>query len=286
MALVLLLSLAVNDLPADRDSNNSPVEVQLDRETLVPVKDRTRGIRREENDAYFQVLEHAERTDYGRQQAQARNNLTEFERRFLENQQQAIAENPQQPRYRYSLYADLLKHPQQYRGELLSLRGHIRRLEEMPLTDGEREMGTAYQAYLFTEDSRTHPYILVCRHVPQEMPRGGGLIEEVSITGYFFKIYAYDAQDAARVAPLVLAQRLEWLPRQATQPLIDPLIGALAVTFVLLILFVGIWRISSRDRRAMQASRQKLAGQTGPIQFDLADESPADQTDDDSTSST
>ena len=103
----------------------------------------------------------------------------------------------------------------------------------------------------------------------------------MAVTGYFFKIYAYDAQDAARVAPLMIAQRLEWFPRQAAQPLVDPLLGALAVTAVLLILIVGIWRITSRDRRAREVSRQKLAEQTGPIRLDIDGDEPNDESEGD-----
>ncbi len=240
-------------------------ELQFDVDLLADVEDRTRGIRDSERDAYFQVLQYAESGDNQRQQEAARVNLKEFERQFEAQQKQVIEKNPKQPRYRFSLYADLLNHPQNYRGKLLTLRGHIRRLEEMPLIDGERDLGIAYQAYLFTEDSRTHPYIIICRSVPPEMPRGGDVMEEVEVTGYFFKIYAYDAQDTARVAPLVIAQRLNWFPQEESKPLVSPLLGSVIAGAVLLILVLILWRISIKDRQVREEQLRKMAEHHEPF---------------------
>jgi hypothetical protein len=226
------------------------------------VQDRTRGIRDAEREAYFRVLEFAEQKDNNRLREAAQQNLADFENQFYVAQQKAAAKNPGQPHYRFSLYAGLLNDPAAYRGKLLTLRGHIRRLEEMPLMDGDRDLGTAYQAYLFTDDSRTHPYIVVCRFVPPEMPRGGDIAEEVEVTGYFFKIYAYDAQDTARVAPLIIAQRLNWFPHQANLPLISPLLGGVLAAAAILMLIVVLWRISAKDRRIRETRLWKLAEET------------------------
>lgn len=249
-------------------------DVRLDPSVLQDVQDRTRGIREEERDAYFQTLEHAAKADYEQQQNLARKNLAAFEKDFELKQAQAVAKNPSQPRYRYSLYAHLLKQSEQYRGKLITLRGHIRRLEEMPLADGDGDAGVAYQSYLFTDDSRTHPYIIVSRNVPDGIPRGGDLNEEVALTGYFFKIYAYDAQDTARVAPLIITGRLQWFPRAPVKPLMNPLTGAFIAIGALLILIVLLWRITAGDRRARQARQEKMAKLAGPIPFDIDLETP------------
>jgi hypothetical protein len=43
--------------------------------------------------------------------------------------------------------------------------------------------------------------------------------ETVSVTGYFFKRWAYRAQDSTRLAPLILAKTLRWEPEPlAEQP--------------------------------------------------------------------
>ena len=102
---------------------------------------RTRGIGDDERDAYFQLLDYAARGDYKRQLALAERNYVKFEKRFYDNQKLALEKNPKQTRYRFSLYADLLKDPQAYRGQLLPLRGHVRRLEKMPLIDGDVDLG-------------------------------------------------------------------------------------------------------------------------------------------------
>ncbi len=232
---------------------------------LSAVQDKTRGIGDDERDAYFQLLDHAAHGNAETQWAEAEQNLREFQKRFYENQNRARAKDPSLPQYAFSLYADLLKKPQIYRGQLLPLEGHIRRLEKMPLLDGDEDLGTAYQTYLFTDDSRTHPYIIVCREVPPGMPQGGDVQEDVAVAGYFFKIYAYDAQDAARIAPLLLAKRLEWFPRQPAEPIIPPLWGGIAATAVLLILVAVIWRIAAKDRHVRRERLRKMADSAEPF---------------------
>jgi len=231
---------------------------------LSAVQDRTRGIRDEERDAYFQLLDYAAAGNPEAQAAAAARNLTGFEQEFREEQERARAKNPELPRYRYSLYADLLKNPQRYRGELLTLSGHIRRLEKMPLIDGDEDRGVAFQSYLFTEDSRSHPYIIVTREVADGMPRGN-VLEEATVTGYFLKIYAYDAQDAARVAPLILAGRLQWRPREKPAPLIPTVWGIVIAGGVVLILVLLLARIAVKDRQVRLAHQKKIAESAEPF---------------------
>lgn len=232
---------------------------------LGSVQDKTRGIGDEERDAYFQLLDYAAGGDYKQQKAVAEKNLANFEQQFYDNQKLALKKAPNSPRYRFSLYADMLKNPQAYRGRLVPLRGHVRRVEEMPLVDGDVDLGVAFQAYLFTEDSRTHPYIIVCREVPPGMPRGGDVLEEVAVTGYFFKLYAYDAQDAVRVAPLLIAQQIEWFPRQEAAPVLSPFWGSLVAAVALLILVAFLWRITAKDRRIRQERLRKMADDAAPF---------------------
>ena len=66
-------------------------DVRLDPSVLQDVQDRTRGIREEERDAYFQTLEHAAKADYEQQQNLARKNLAAFEKDFELKQAQAVA---------------------------------------------------------------------------------------------------------------------------------------------------------------------------------------------------
>lgn len=232
---------------------------------LSSVQDKTRGIGDDERDAYFQLLKYAADGDYKQQQAVAEKNLANFEQQFYDNQKLALEKDPNGPRYRFSLYADMLKNPQAYRGQLVPLQGHVRRVEEMPIVDGDVDLGVAFQAYLFTEDSRTHPYIIVCREVPPGMPRGGDVLEEVAVTGYFFKLYAYDAQDAVRIAPLLIAQRIEWFPRQEAAPVISPFWGSVVATLALLILIAFLWRITAKDRRIRQERLRKMADDAPPF---------------------
>jgi hypothetical protein len=40
----------------------------------------------------------------------------------------------------------------------------------------------------------------------------GDIQEEVQFTGYYFKMYGYDAEDTTRKAPMILAGEVEWTP--------------------------------------------------------------------------
>ena len=45
-----------------------------------------------------------------------------------------------------------------------------------------------------------------------QLPVNGDIQEEVEFTGYYFKMYGYDAQDVTRKAPMILAGEVKWIP--------------------------------------------------------------------------
>ncbi|MEI6324334.1 MAG: hypothetical protein WCO91_02665 [Gemmataceae bacterium] len=47
--------------------------------------------------------------------------------------------------------------------------------------------------------------------LPKGMPVGGSVVATVEVTGYFFKVYGYRAQDGLRAAPMLLAKTLDRL---------------------------------------------------------------------------
>jgi hypothetical protein len=52
--------------------------------------------------------------------------------------------------------------------------------------------------------------VVVFQGKPDGLEVGGDLTEEVRVTGYFFKLYRYDAQDSSWKAPFLLAGAVEW----------------------------------------------------------------------------
>ena len=73
---------------------------------------------------------------------------------------------------------------------------------------------------------------------------GDNILERVAVTGYFFKLYGYEARDTTRLAPLILASRLEWFPGETeTEQEVSPVLYAAVAGTVLIALVVILWLI-------------------------------------------
>jgi hypothetical protein len=72
-------------------------------------------------------------------------------------------------------------------------------------------------------------------------------------------MYIYDARDGGRMAPMFLAQRLEWNPppEPARGPPLIYVFPAVAAVVGLLIFF--IWRANRKDRQLQAARHEKNA---------------------------
>ena len=157
-------------------------------------------------------------------------------------------------------FASLFNDPAAHRGELVALQGHVRRVTEFDAGPNPYGFVKLYEAWLFTAESGTNPYVVVCGSVPAGMPRGDGVLEEVRTEGYFFKKYAYRAGDGMRLAPLVLADRLVWLrssPRSSSHSPATYLFGS-AVAIVIG-LGVSVWVFARTRQRFAAAEADRIA---------------------------
>jgi len=222
----------------------------LDPELLAPVQHKTLGILDAERDPYYRVLQQARDADPARLRAAARRNI-----------QQRRAEVPQfrDASGAFPLFVDIFKNPEQWHGRLVTLRGHVRRVVSYPAGENAFGLTTLYEAWLYTEDSQTNPAVVVCSSIPEGMPTGDQMTEEASVTGYFFKIYGYRAQDTTRIAPLILAQRLEWHPVEApSTTLFSMIVGGIVLAAVLAAI-AWQWTAAQRDRaRRAERHREEL----------------------------
>jgi hypothetical protein len=66
--------------------------------------------------------------------------------------------------------------------------------------------------------------VVYCLHLPEAFPTGMELVEEAEVTGFFFKRWAYLAQDTFRTAPMLLARTIRWqkAPEAAARSLPKP----------------------------------------------------------------
>ena len=217
-------------------------EVVLDPGLLATVKHRTFGIRDEERVAYYSVLNQARNTSVSRQSSAARDFETTRLGRYLRQRNKSKEE--------FSVFVDLFQHPESYKGRPVKLAGNIRRLVSIPAGENLYGLETLYEAWLFADDSQNNPAVIVCSSIPSEMPTGDNLSEPGRVTGYFFKMYAYRAQDTTRVAPLILAHKLDWQPVDSSEKSeILSLLGLLVVLSAVLAGCGFMLRSARRDRR-------------------------------------
>jgi hypothetical protein len=204
-------------------------EVQIDRRILADVRDNTLGVRSEEADPFFRLLAHTLQTPASSLAMAARKDV---------------------------LYLNLMTESDTFRGELVSISGDLRRLNRFPASENPYGVVDLYEGWVFTADSGTNPYRVVCTVIPKDMPTGEAINLPVRVSGYFFKREGYETPGGLHVAPLLLAKTIAWnLPPSLppTDPGIAPyLIGSLIFLCALLggvLFFIAVADTRSQRRR-------------------------------------
>lgn len=180
----------------------------------------------------------------------------------------------------FPTYADIVINDHiAYNGQLMTLRGRVRQITKSPADEKIRyDLGTLYEVWFYTEDSQAHPTVAICTSLPPDLlnkarEEGERLDETVSVTGYFFKMYGYEAQDTIQIknkirfAPMLLARQIEWRPPPSERKLLSaiyvlPFIAALVVGMIYV-----LWRIKREDR---QFRRQLSMGTETVTMHDLS----------------
>ena len=210
------------------------------------VVQRTAGLRDEERPVLERLLFSVMRQDEGELREEATENQRERESGFA-------------PRQVKGLFEELLQRPEDFTGLAFTLRGYIRRLEEIDrLEEGDRDQGV-YEAWLFTADSQGHPWVILTGEIPPGIATGTDLNERVELTGYFLKLATYQAQDGRRVVPMVLAPRLH---RVVSSREVGSWGGGSVwwyggVVFAV-VLGCGWWGVRRREQIQRRALRQRL----------------------------
>jgi hypothetical protein len=139
-------------------------------------------------------------------------------------------------------FVQLYQQPDEYRGKLVTIRGTVRGV--FPLQAARNDFGIEryYQTWIFPYDNASFPLVVYVLDLPQGFPVAERTQEEVELTGFFFKRWAYRAQDAIRSAPLLLAKTVRWEspPPAATQPVDLVFVGGI-VACALLIAAIVVW---------------------------------------------
>lgn len=113
----------------------------------------------------------------------------------------------------------LFRQPKEYRGELIKIRGMLRRERYIKAAKNGYEIDGYHELCIFTDRTK-NPVLVYCLELPAEFPRGTQLAEEVAVPAVFIKRLAFNDQDGVTTAPVLLAKGLShWAPNeQANAP--------------------------------------------------------------------
>jgi hypothetical protein len=103
-------------------------------------------------------------------------------------------------------FSQIYGEPSEYRGKLIHLRLHVRRVLPYKAYDNPLYMKMVYEAWGWTEDSKSYPYVIVFPERPPGLPIGTDVRAEIEFTGYFLKVMKYTAYNANLGAPLLIGR--------------------------------------------------------------------------------
>jgi hypothetical protein len=234
------------DTPATLDGGAT-----LNPRLLEPVRDNTLGLEYQDRPAYFYALWLARQLDP--------RVLAEQAAAFRAARMQADPAFAKKTPAEFPIFVDIFQNPQEYRGRPVTLHGYFRKLVEYDAGPNDLDIGQLYEGWMYTDDSQGNPAVIVFTEKPEGLPLGGDITEEVHVTGYFLKMYGYEAQDTARRAPLILARTVRWTPAQVANVRQDVPVWLYGLLTLLAIAAVwGVWR--SSQRRAAGLSRFHTPG--------------------------
>ena len=265
------------------------LDVETDPAEFHAVQHKTAGIRPPETTAYYDTLMRATLVPMARQQAYAaavlkariEQRLEQARRRYdqeltearavaksdpdrsAELTRLALARLAQEERrhaaYKdnpssFPVFADVFLNPDLYVGKPVTMRGRVRRILHYPADSDRFPQPTLYELWMFTDDSQHNPAVIICPALPDGFPENAEVIDGVTVTGYFFKLYRYAADDAQRAAPMLLARTVQWRPLASAD---DSGVARTLATLVALCLGAGllmyVWSSHAGDRRAREA---------------------------------
>lgn len=230
------------DVPANTPATNDG-GATINPTLLEHVRDNTLGIAYEDRPAYFYSLWLCQQVKTPA--------IREFSLAYRDRRQAADPAYVKQPKSKFPQFVDLFKHPEEYRGRPVTLQGYFRKLIKYDAGKNDLGIGDVYEGWLYTDDSQGNPAVVVFTDKPDSLPLGADITEEVRVSGYFLKMYGYDAQDTTRRAPLLISGTVEWFPtRPAETTITVPTWGYALITAVAIILVWGMWQKSETPRLA------------------------------------
>lgn len=143
----------------------------------------------------------------------------------------------------------LYEEPDKHRGELIRLRLNINRVIEWDAPEDRTGVKKVYEAWGWTDESKSHPYVVVFSALPPGLKVGTDVSGRGVFVGYFLKYMAYTAFDRRRSAPLLIG-RMEGVPMPTVRPApaTDWLAVGIVVGMFCIVIVASVW-LRSRSKK-------------------------------------
>jgi hypothetical protein len=173
-------------------------------------------------------------------------------------------------------FTQLWDQPEHYRGKPVSLRLHVRRVLKYDAPSNPQEIPVVYEAWGWTDESRSYPYVVVFPECSPDLPVGTDVRGEVEFVGYFLKVMSYTAFDTPRGAPLFVGRiRAVGPPVAPPTTRTDPSTIAWVVLAAMLLTggWVGtqIWMRRGSSRRAATVMPNSIDLQPSNLNREFSD---------------
>ncbi len=105
----------------------------------------------------------------------------------------------------------------EYRGELVTVRGTIRRAHRVAAAKNDEGIDGYYRIWLWPDENPNQPIVVYCLEPPEAFPTGMELVERARVTGFYFKRWLYLGKEDLQTAPVLLAKTVDWREKPAAE---------------------------------------------------------------------
>ncbi|QGJ69804.1 Hypothetical protein PBC10988_14910 [Planctomycetales bacterium 10988] len=119
-------------------------------------------------------------------------------------------------------FSQLYDQPESYRGQLVKVKGSLRRAFKIPAPENEFGIEEYYQLWITPDPNNV--IVVYALSIPQEIPLNNdqeeivNQDEAVELVGFFFKLWAHPAAQGISITPMVLAKTMTWEPKPEAAP--------------------------------------------------------------------
>lgn len=171
-------------------------------------------------------------------------------------------------------FAELFGQPKAFRGRLVRFTGLVKRLQYIEAPANDSNINGYWQAWVRPDLGPPTPVVVYFFEIPPGFPTGERIEERIEVVGYFFKRWAYQATDAIRTAPLVVARMPYSIEsREKSSPM--DWIGSIAMATmfgVVVLSAVAAWLANRGPPRKVEQPTGDLSEQLDGIETESTEE--------------